>query len=299
MKRWLKSISLIIILSLILIIAINYLQTLIIDNSLEAMPNNIAKIDNVNINYKITGNESNPPILLIHGLFSSSDDYNNLAKRLSDKYRVVSVDLIGFGLSDKRDNLDYNTNTVAKLCKDLMNNLGYKKFSVLGHSMGGGIALLMALNHQDSIDKLILVDSTGLGEHVHANPPKFIIKEGMLTYFPQLAMYSLNFNNPKYINYDTFEKNLFYNRQLDSSTVEKLLDNCKSIDNLKDRLKDIHTKTLIIWGAKDNVLPVDNAYTFNDQIKDSKLSIISNCGHMPFAESEDLFVKELISFMSS
>lgn len=299
MKRWIKSTFLIFIFLVILLTGINYFQTFLIDNSFQNTPDNIAKVDNINLNYKISGNDKNPPILLIHGLFSSSDDFLSLSKKLSDRYRVISLDLIGFGLSDKGSNLDYSSENMAKLCNDLMSSLGYKRFSVLGHSMGGGVAIHMALNYQNSIDKLILVDSTGIGEHLHIDPPKILLKEGLLSYFPQLAMYSLNFNNPKYINYSVFEKNLFYNRHMDSNTVGKVIKNCKSIDNVKDRLKDIHAKTLIVWGSKDDVLPVDNAYVFNDQIKDSKLSIISNCGHMPFAEAEDLFVGEVVSFMTS
>ncbi|SHE42038.1 alpha/beta fold hydrolase [Clostridium fallax] len=297
MKTLIKNLFTFLSITIILFAIISFIGNLfIIDTySLNSTNSKQIKLNNININYKEFG-ENGSPILLIHDFFQSSKDFDNIANELSINHKVVSIDLIGFGLSDKDSDIDYSKKNMAFICNSLMNYLGYTNYSVLGHSEGGEVALNLCLDFQNNINKLILVNSSGYESISKSNIPGFIMKPLYLNYPVQLLKYSFQFFHKKTLDYDIFEENLYNNLNLSTKSIEKIF-KMNDTNLIKDNIKNIQIPTLIIWGIKDSTIPLDFAYNFKNDIVNSKLIFIENCGHFPFIESPTLFVNEVNKFL--
>ena len=107
---------------------------------------------------------SKTPLVLIHGLMGSSKDFEHIQPALALQRVVIAVDLPGFGRSDKDPALDFSKASMSRLVAGLMASLGYERYEVLGHSMGGEVAQRIALEYPDQVTGLILLDSAGLAE---------------------------------------------------------------------------------------------------------------------------------------
>lgn len=257
---------------------------------------NSQKVNGVNIHYRIAGN--GPPILLLHDFLSSSLEFDRITTELSTTYKVVAMDLPGFGLSDKRTDINYSRASMSEIAFQLMTNLGFTKFSVMGHSMGGEVALNMALNHNASIDKLILIDSTGYELNNQVTLPPIIAKEISINYLTQLLFYSSSFYNKGNINFDNFEINYYLNKNMPSATFKKLM-NDDNKNTIKDMIKSIKTPTLIIWGMNDKINPATTSYKFNADLENSKLILLSNTGHNPHIEQLYILKPQILKFLSN
>jgi len=104
-----------------------------------------------------------PALLLIHGMAGSSDTYRAIIPQLSKKYRVIAPDLLGHGKSAKPRG-DYSLGAFAVFLRDLLDELGVDRATVIGQSLGGGIAMQFAYQHRDYCERLVLIGSGGLGD---------------------------------------------------------------------------------------------------------------------------------------
>lgn len=305
MKVFLKSIISIIATFVVSILIINIILTKSVELSYNDEPENQITLSNINIHYRIAGKDSLFPLLLIHGYQASSESFNKILPYLSEKYRVIAIDLIGFGLSDKSPNLDYSDENMAKLCNQLMKHLGHDKYYVLGHSMGGEVALTISTLFPEKVQKLVLVDVVefsckqyhGIPRSLFTNISPFLMKEASVNYFAQLIFYSECFFNKDHIDFDFFEKNLYYNRKISKETLSAI-NKIYCSEMGKEPAINVKSKTLILWGANDKVATLDNGYELNDQIEGSSLVIFQNCGHIPFTEARDAFLNALFKFLA-
>src|SRR5258706_5361879 len=108
----------------------------------------------MNLNYKIFG--SGPPLIIVHGLFGMLDNWRTIAKMLEDKYQCILVDLRNHGRSPHDDEMNYKV--MIEDILELMNNLHIDHAVIMGRSMGGKVAMLLALTYPDKVEKLIVVD---------------------------------------------------------------------------------------------------------------------------------------------
>ena len=253
------------------------------------------KINNIDISYKIIG--SGNPILLIHDFFNSSLEFEELANKLSQTNKVVLIDLPGFGLSSKNDNFDYSKNNLSKTCNELMNTLGYKKYSILGHGVGGEIALQTALNFPADIDKLILDAPTVFYPKEKTIMPNIIFKAIYMNYFSQLFFEYNSFYNKDSFDFASFEKNYYLNSKQSALIFKKIKLEYSPIS--EETIKSIKTPTLILWGMGDKVVPLSNSTKLNDSLGASKLILFSNTGHNPHIEQPELFLKEVLKFLNT
>ncbi|NNF01512.1 MAG: alpha/beta fold hydrolase [Bacteroidia bacterium] len=117
------------------------------------------------LNYKVTG--SGKPILILHGLFGSLDNWQSIAKRLSRHFSVYSIDLRNHGRSPHDDIMNYRV--MVEDILDFMDDSKIHKASLIGHSMGGKVAMKLAADHPDRIDKLVIVDMAPVEYKAHHN----------------------------------------------------------------------------------------------------------------------------------
>src|SRR6478752_9354471 len=116
------------------------------------------------VTYRTAG--SGPVVLLVHGIAGSSEQWGDVAPILAEGYTVVAPDLLGHGQSAKPIG-DYSLGAYAVSMRDLLIALGHRRATVVGHSLGGGIAMQFAYEYPVFCERLVLVDSGGLGKEVH------------------------------------------------------------------------------------------------------------------------------------
>ncbi|HZA07008.1 MAG TPA: alpha/beta hydrolase [Nitrososphaeraceae archaeon] len=250
-------------------------------------------------------------ILFIHGLGSSSDRWLDIPDALSIYFDpIVAVDLIGFGGSDKPVTIDYTIEYFSKFIREFINhrqiwrtdeNNDAGKTTIVGHSLGGYIAAKVAIQSKDLIERLILIDSSGmlkeptplLEQYLDAAMnPSF---ENVKNVFEQMVA------NPALVNptlVDTFIKriNLAGAKHAFKSAFE---DSTKTFIDPSEFQKIQNIPTLIICGAADKLIPVAHSKLFHKLLIQSKLEIVRNTGHAPFSEKPCIVFDIMRKFLTN
>jgi pimeloyl-ACP methyl ester carboxylesterase len=258
---------------------------------IETKSKGVALHDNTVVHYREAG--QGPVLLLIHGLGSSSESWINVMEPLARGYRVIAIDLPGYGKSDK-PGADYSLLYHAGAVKEFMQALGLTRVSLAGNSLGGWIAALIALDDPERVSNLILVNSAGLrrdaAASVNLNPATREEEKNLL-----LALFSNKTAVTEKLVTDQWE----YRKEI-RQTVTATQESFKAVMPLLDnRLKDIKVPTLIIWGREDSLIPLDVAERFNKGIPGSKLVVIEQAGHLPQIEQPAAFVTAVKGFVKS
>lgn len=240
--------------------------------------------------------EGSVPLLMIHGFLESSDNFQLNINELSMERKVIAVDLPGFANSDKDVKIDYSREHLALLLNRMMNQLGYDNYDLLGHSLGGEIALHIAIEHPSSVDSLILVDAAGYQSNQHKSLPPWLVENIFLSYPMQKYLLQLSLYNKEIWNKDIFMKAYAYNAKIPGVSFMKFSHDNRNTD-LTDSIKEIKAPVLILWGAEDRLIPVSDAERFHLDISNSEIEIFAHCGHLPFVEYPDRFNKSVAEFL--
>jgi len=260
--------------------------------------------DDLNMTYLENNIESNLTLVLIHGFGANKDNWLELAKELDDKYHLIIPDLIGDGDSSKPFSFDYTIDNQTKILHQFLTQFENKNLVLVGNSMGGQIALNYA--YYNSLIRLVLIDSMGLKVE-NSYVDKLGIKKIRDMYFNVCSvekmqnMIDLSFNTPPYIPNIVLEhltQEKCKESKLDTHKYQGILDkNFNLKDDMTTKSKSINTPTLIIWGEKDKIISVKNAYAFGEYIPNSEVVIFENIGHMPMMEDPELTAKAIINFL--
>ena len=260
--------------------------------------------------YHEYGKEKNKHVLFIHGLGSSSIVWRDIPQALSEHFHTIAVDLIGFGGSDKPNTADYTIKGFSKFIVDfLRERIGimdkeHKKISIVGHSLGGYIAAQVAIENKEMIEKLVLIDSSGLLE-----APTQLLKDY------RVAATDINpltrHERVKRVLEDLYaspSRLLPVLVDLFGYTIEKpgakhafevAFDNSTTTQIDPNGFKQIEDiPCLVIWGEKDNLIPIEYYYKFKQQLPKANSAIIADAGHAPFVEKTALVYEKLRTFLS-
>lgn len=235
-----------------------------------------------------------PVLILIHGLGSSASVWRDDIDLLAASYRVIALDLPGYGKSD-RPKADYSVEYQAGAVKEFIEALGVDKVTLAGNSLGGWIAALVALDSPDKVSRLVLVDSAGLRREaartdVPLNPAtREEEKALLLALFADKAKVTESLLNEQW----DYRKDV---RSTVQATIESFKTKAPFLDS---RLRDIKVPTLIIWGKQDLLVPLDIADRFARGIRGSKLIVIDNAGHLPQVEQPKAFTRAVKVFVKS
>ena len=228
-------------------------------------------------------------ILLLHGLMGAVSNFENTIKVLPKHgYRVIMPMLPLYDLPL----LKTNVNELAKFINNFTKDLNILKFSILGNSLGGHIALILALKYPKKIDKLILSGSSGLYENTLGGQ---FPKRGNYNYIKQKT--EEVFFNPKKATKQLIDE--IFSIVNSREKVLRVLMMAKSAmrHNMKEELPRIKQKTCIIWGKNDKVTPPEVGLEFHNDIPNSELFWIDKCGHAPMIETPRKFNKILIDWL--
>jgi pimeloyl-ACP methyl ester carboxylesterase len=255
------------------------------------------------------GKDKNKHVLFIHGLGSSSIVWRDIPQSLSEHFHTITVDLIGFGGSDKPNTADYTIKGFSKFIVDfLIERIGimdkeHKKISIVGHSLGGYIAAQVAIENKEMIEKLVLIDSSGLLE-----APTQLLKDY------RVAATDINpltrHERVKRVLEDLYaspSRLLPVLVDLFGYTIEKpgakhafevAFDNSTTTQIDPNGFKQIEDiPCLVIWGEKDNLIPIEYYYKFKQQLPKASYAIIADAGHAPFVEKTALVYEKLRTFL--
>jgi len=242
---------------------------------------------------------SGPAVVLLHGLGEPKEDWRAVTEILSQKYRVLVPDQIGFGKSDK-PLLDYTVQTYVDFLNEFLRQLKVERASLVGESLGGWIAGLYAVEisggaHLIPVDKLVLVDAAGLKQDTpipNLNPSSLAAMR---------AVMEAVFYDTSWLNEETLRK-IFTDKlaMRDGYTVRSLLGNpALGTERLDDRLANIRVPTLVVWGKQDKLLPIGAGERYAAGIVGAKLVSFDKCGHVPPVEKTEEILAALTAFLGS
>jgi pimeloyl-ACP methyl ester carboxylesterase len=265
------------------------------------------------IAYRLGG--SGPPIILIHGITSSSQTWDEVAPMLARNYTVLAPDLIGHGHSAKPRG-DYSMGAFASGIRDLAVSLGLGPATVVGHSLGGGVAMQYSYQFPERTERLALVSSGGLGREVHSFLRAATLPGSELV-IPLLA-------NARVLNLggslgramarigmrlgtDTVEIARGHSSLGDAETRAAFVQTLRaSIDPTGQRVRAtdrLYLATqlplLIIWGAHDRIIPVKHAHRAHALVPGSRLEIFERAGHFAHLDEPIRFVQTLEDWITT
>jgi len=263
--------------------------------------------------YRSSG--SGPVILLVHGMARSSATWRFVMPALAERFTVIAPDLVGHGDSEK-PRADYSLGAFASGLRDLLLASGHERATVVGHSFGGGVAMQFAYQFPDHCERLALVSSGGLGDDVN-----LLLR--------LLTLPGAEFVLPLACNKWFHDAGNNVSRWLDhvglrpSPHVTEIFDSYGSLADGQTRTAFVHTlrsvidvagqrvsasdrlylaaamPTLIVWGARDRIIPVDQGRATHEAIAGSRLHVFERAGHFPHCEHPAEFAEILCEFMDS
>jgi len=264
------------------------------------------EINELQVHYRDEGKGF--PIVLLHGTASSLHTWDDWTKELAKNYRVIRMDLPAFGITGPNKNADYSIKAYTTFLHQFLMKINVDRFYLAGNSLGGNIAWNYTAEHPEKIKKLILVDASGLPTN---KPQPAIFKMAKTPILSALFLYI----TPKFF----IKKNMkevygdenkitdslitrYHKMALRVGNRQAFIDRAK-IDfklgakvNL-DKLKSIKTPTLLIWGAKDSWIPLNNGKRMDLLLVNSKLVVLENAGHVPMEENPAESLGILKSFL--
>ena len=310
-KKFLKLPLVLIVIGAILITVFWFVRPadLSFDELRASVPNSeyshFAEIDGVQIHYQEKGNGI--PLVLIHGFTSSTYSWKDVFLPLSKNFRVIAVDLKGFGFSGQPDG-DYSRPAQAELVSHLLDYLKIEKAWLCGNSMGGEVSLNVALHNPARVAGLILIDSAAVKVSGGGSlAPDYISIPLVGRVLAAIALTSdkLVREGLEKSYYDdskiTDERIAMYYRPLKTRGGQLGALRARTQADLfpiEQDLARINAPALIIWGAEDALIPLEAGRKMNSLVKGSKLVIIEKCGHVPQEEMPERTVDEIEKFIA-
>ena len=244
------------------------------------------EIDGVNIHFAIDG--SGPDLLLLHANYANLIDWNPWVNLLKDHYRVIRIDIPGHGLTAADPSNDYSMQRTIFLLEGFLNAFEIQKLSVAGASLGGTIGLHYTRRNPEKVENLILVSPGALNPRIRGRnePVKLPKPFEIIAYFtPRLITESLlrgGFGDPENVTEELIDRwydLLLREGQRDAQIARVNQYVSGDIDQV---LSEVRAPALIMWGKKNNVVPVDLAYEMKDMMKNSlriEMIIYESGGH--------------------
>ena len=252
-----------------------------------------------------------PPLLLIHGLGGSIQNWTPVIEHFKDDYRVIALDLPGCGKSEIPDD-DYSLDFFARHIRGLLAELGFERASVAGHSLGGLISLHLVLNHPEMVENLILVDNAGshffpkiLKRALRRVPPR-LLKRFLLFFISYLARIRFLRRAVGVRNINQYTDALIANAVAlaDRPDIDEYLDayieTARTALNVSyhERLGEISKPTLIVWGQNDLAISLKVGQGESKKIRGSFLVSIPRADHVVQLDQPEMFNAAVARFLA-
>ena len=263
--------------------------------------------------YRCAG--SGPAIVLVHGITSTSATWERVMPYLATQFTVIAPDLIGHGESAKPRG-DYSLGAYASGVRDLMVTLGHESATFVGHSLGGGVVMQLAYQFPERCDRLVLVDSGGLGRELNlllraATLPLSEVVLPLLAstrllgagrsvgrFFGRLGLHAGTDMAELARGHASLEDPEA--RAAFVHTLRTIVDPMGQRVNATDRLYLAENiPFMLVWGDEDPIIPVEHARAAHELVRSSRLEVFEGAGHFPHMDDPQRFLDVLLDFIDS
>lgn len=253
-------------------------------------PSRFVDVDGLRVHYRDRGPRDGPALLLLHGSAASLHTWEGWAAALSDRFRVVALDLPGHGMTGPYPaGGDYSLPGYAGFLDRFADRLGLQRFSLAGNSLGGTIAWTYAGLHPQRVERLILIDAAG---YPRPERRRFF---GLLN-LPGAEL-ALRWFTPRFLVAATLRSVYADPSKVDDALVDRYRDlvlragnRAATLPRLRQfapdlsLLRRLDMPVLVMWGAQDRIVPPADAFRFQNDVEDAALQIYSELGHVPMEE---------------
>jgi len=273
-----------------------------------SLPPKTVQVNGHTIFYTVKG--EGRPLLLIHGYGAGMWVWEKQIEVLSQLYRVYAVDVIGHGFSD-RPKIPYTPEAYIYFLRDFMNGVGAEKATLIGNSMGGGIAWGTAILFPERVDRLILIDCVppDVLAQVKNESLRTLIAIRDIPFLPYLVISARSKSSMRWVLKECVSdvklitpevvKRQYQLSRIKGTTwvLYSTLKQAEEALKLRDRFSLIRQPALFIWGEEDIIFPPDVGETLHRTITGSKFQLIEKSGHIPMWESPDKVNQAILDFL--
>ncbi|MCB9197064.1 MAG: alpha/beta hydrolase [Flavobacteriales bacterium] len=255
------------------------------------------------VHYRDEG--SGEPLILVHGTFASLHCFDGWTDIMKAHYRVIRMDLPGFGITGPKPDDKYSIDLFADFLREFLNKLGIGKCAIAGNSLGGWLTWEFALKYPEMVSKMILIDAAG---YINDNnyPLPFVIAQtpvlrNVFNYVPKAVV-------------RRFVRQVFYDQtKVNDTLVDRYFDlfhregnkeafvriaNCYFVQNTHN-LINLKIPVLVMWGKNDNWLSVDHAAKFKRDLVNCSVIIYEHVGHVPMEEIPEQTALDALDFLDN
>jgi len=253
-------------------------------------------------------------VLLVHGMGGSSQTWREVLPHLAARHRVIAPDLIGHGQSDK-PRTDYSLGAFAVWLRDLLDQLGVSRVTVVGHSLGGGVAMQFAHQHPEYVERLVLISSGGLGPEL-GHTLRLLSAPGAEFVLPIIAPQKVVAAGERFrgwlasLGVRSAQADETWNAYVslaDPKTRVAFLRTLRSVVDYRGQSVSAFNKmhftaglpTLLIWGAQDRLIPSAHGRDAHEALPGSTLVTLEGVGHFPQVEAPLAVTDTVDEFMAT
>ena len=247
------------------------------------------------------------PVVLIHGFGASSYSWRKVMPDLAKEYRVVAIDLFGFGWTERPENgRPFTRDDQVELVLGVMDALGVDSAHIVGHSYGGAITMALAADHPERVKSMVLVDSAAVDYPMLRR--KWISRVSLLNWIYIRGLALRTGTAERVFEHSYYDDNLVTDQlvdaYLDRLRVEGAARGYRGLTRplpasqwpREIRYQDLEVPTLVLWGAQDRVVTVEVGRYHADLVPDCRFVAIEGAGHSPMEEKPAEFIEEVTAF---
>ncbi|TJY55551.1 alpha/beta fold hydrolase [Sinimarinibacterium sp. CAU 1509] len=247
-----------------------------------------------------------PVVVFLHGSGNGASGHSNFKGNVpalvEAGYRCIVPDLIGYGYSDKPDDVEYPLSFFIECIKQTLDAIGVQKYTLVGNSLGGAIALGYALAHPDNVERLVLMAPGGLNDL-----PDYLAMPGMAMMFglfnsgePVTAERMKEFFRKAFVvNPDCVDDALVQERLAIMKTQNPQVIKTMKVPNMTEQLGQITCPSLALWGLNEQMMPDSGILRLAKGMPNCRMVLVPQCGHWVMMEHRDLFNRTVIDFLQN
>ncbi len=268
----------------------------------------VTLISGARAHYRDQGRKDAPVLVLLHGSNASLHTWEAWAAALKGRFRVISVDLPGHGLTGPTPGGDYTQKGMAGFVLEFVSALGLERFALAGSSMGGGVAARFALENPARVTRLALLDPGGFPSRAPPEPglgftlARLPVIQDALPYLGARAVYASSlqaaFADARFVTPAMTDRYWLLNRLEGSRRATLARFQTPPDATLQARAGEISRPTLIIWGEKDAIIPVDAAERWREAMPGAEIVIYPGVGHLPMEEAAARSAEDVAAFLT-
>ena len=270
-----------------------------------AAPSRFVEAAGLRLHIRDTGPREAPAVILVHGFGSSLHTWDEVAAGLEDEFRVIRLDLPGFGLTGPDPTGDYSDTRAHAVLAALMDALGVPRASFVGSSMGGRIAWSFAAAQPERVERLVLMAPDGFASPgiEYGKPPRVPLMMRLLAVtlprFMVKGSMAPAYGDPAGLTPALVDR--YYEMMLAPGVRRAILDRMGQhvLVPPEPLLATIRAPTLLLWGERDRMVPVANAEDYLRAMPDARRLVLPGIGHVPMEEAPEQVVAALREFLTA